>query len=126
LSIWQVSEDSSRENISPDKSASVYERVRFTWTKNRKTGISNKFSLSTSLAQVWQSHIPFSALLRCSGLRFALKRGPPADALVMWAATPTLTALDGSSCGPAVSARHAGFENVVVATRKGTAGSEVG
>jgi hypothetical protein len=32
------------------------------------------------------------------------------DAAVMCAATPTLTALAGSSCGPLVRARHPGSE----------------
>jgi hypothetical protein len=70
-------------------------------------------SLSISLAQFWQSQIPFSALLRCSGVSPASNLGPPAEALVIWAATPRLTALDGSSCGPAVSAWQSGFEHVV-------------
>jgi hypothetical protein len=34
---------------------------------------------------------------------------------VMCAATPTLTAFAGSSCGPVVSARHPGFEQTAPA-----------
>jgi hypothetical protein len=40
---------------------------------------------------------PFAAEARVSGESAASKRGPPADAAVMWAATPTLIDPSGSS-----------------------------
>src|SRR5262249_34882128 len=67
-------------------------------------------SLSTSLAQFWQSHIPLEGPLRSSRRSSASYLGPPGEAAVMWAATPRLTAFVGSSWGPLVSARHSGFE----------------
>ena len=54
------------------------------------------WSLSTSFEHVWQSQIPLSIELRSSEARLWLYRGPPGDAAVMWAATPTTTAFDGS------------------------------
>jgi hypothetical protein len=67
-------------------------------------------SLSMSLAQVWQSHIPLAALLRPLSLSPKSNLGPPEAAAVMCAATPTLTTFEWSLCGSVVSARQDGFE----------------
>jgi hypothetical protein len=67
-------------------------------------------SLSTNLAQVSHSHMPFDALQRSFSLRLESNRGPPGEAAVMWAATPTLIDFDGSLRGPDVSASHSGLE----------------
>jgi len=55
--------------------------------------------------------MPFEGALRSSGDRPGSYRGPPGDAAVICAATPTFTAFVGSSCGPLVSARQPGFEH---------------
>ncbi len=72
-------------------------------------------SLSTSLAHVWQSQIPFSKSHLALGASRESYRGPPGDAAVMCAATPILTALSGRSCGPLVGFRQSGFEHLTPA-----------
>ena len=79
----------------------------------RSTSVGNcEMSLSTSFAWVWQSQIPLSGCRRCSDDSEGLYRGPPDAALVIWAATPTLRAFVGSSCGPLVKALQSGFEQI--------------
>src|SRR5258708_29488464 len=89
-------------------SASAFDFFR-TSTENRAS------SLSMCLAQFWHSQIPFDGALRSSGKRPGSYRGPPGDLAVMWAATPTFTALSGSSWRPLVGARHSGFEQGLAA-----------
>ncbi len=67
-------------------------------------------SLSASFAQFWHSQIPLCGWQRCSEEIAESYRGPPCAAAVMCAATPTIKALAGSSCGPLVNARQPGFE----------------
>ncbi len=67
-------------------------------------------SLPTSFAQDWQSQMPLPIARRCSGLSEGSYRGPPGDAAVTCAATPTFRALSSSVCGPLVRFLHAGFE----------------
>ena len=42
-------------------------------------------------------------------------RGPRGEAAVMWAASPTVIALELSECGPVVGRRQLGFEHIVPA-----------
>ena len=63
-----------------------------------------------SFAWFWHSQIPFSADARCSTESVGSKRGPPDEAAVIWAATPTFTALETSKRGPLVNWRQSGLE----------------
>ena len=63
-----------------------------------------------SLPHVEQHQIPFSMLRRSSDVRLASYLGPPGDAAVTCAATPTFTVLVGLVDGPEVSCRQPGFE----------------
>src|ERR1700686_1695103 len=67
-------------------------------------------SLSIIFAQFWHNQRPLSALARSFGVKPGSKRGPPVDAAVICAATPTFRAFDGSTVGPLVNARHRGLE----------------
>ncbi len=49
----------------------------------RSASVNLERSLSMSLAQFWQSHMPLSMLPRCSEVRFGSKRLPPDAAAVM-------------------------------------------
>lgn len=67
-------------------------------------------SLSTSLAQYWQSQTPLVTSVRSSGDRFGLYLGPPGEAAEMCAATPKLIAFSSFVWGPLVAMRQSGFE----------------
>src|SRR5208283_4347530 len=64
----------------------------------------------TSLAQDWHSQTPFSIPFRSSDVSDESYLGPPGEAAVMCAATPTFRALACSECGPLVRFRQSGFE----------------
>ena len=78
---------------------------------SRTARLNRMGSLSISLAHLWQTQIPFEESDRCSGERSFSYLGPPGDAAEICAATPILTAPDGSACGPLVAWRHSGFEH---------------
>jgi hypothetical protein len=54
-------------------------------------------SLSTNFAHVWHSQTALLALHRSSLDMLSSYRGPPPDAAVMCAATPTFSALSGAT-----------------------------
>src|ERR1035441_9854333 len=79
--------------------------------RRRRSGVYWSGSLSMSLAQFWHSQSALSIALRSSMLIRGSYRGPPGAAAQIWAATPMLTALRGSVCGPLVGRRQLGFEH---------------
>src|SRR6266404_5599902 len=66
-------------------------------------------SLSIRLPHVWHAHIAFFSEHRSSAESAGLYRGPPGDAAVMCAATPTFITLLDWVCGPDVGARQSGL-----------------
>ena len=66
---------------------------------------------SISFAQSWQSQMQLSFPLRVSASAFSSYRGPPEDAAVMCAPTPTLMTPLCSAFEPMVSRWQSGFEH---------------
>jgi len=79
-------------------------------SRNRST-VYLRSSSSINFAQSWQSHMPLSTDRLSSLDMRASYLGPPGEAAQIWAPTPILIALSGSSCGPVVNLRQPGLEH---------------